>query len=62
MVKCPYGHKMEKKFSLSLDIAKVCPKGCFEFVNCRFNHDVSKCYWCLECKKHYQIKEAWSVS
>lgn len=65
VVECPNGHKMTKKKDVSLKgfhTAKVCPEGCFEFKNCRFNHDISKCYWCRKCQKHYQLGEVWSVS
>lgn len=63
---CPKGHEMEKKRN-GKEIAKKCHEKCAEYRNCRFNHDVSACFWCLKCGKHYHLwidrKEMiWSVS
>jgi len=71
MIFCPKGHEMEKKGYIDEAgkriIVKKCREVCAEYRNCRFNHDVSACFWCNQCKKHYHIwidrkDMIWSVS
>lgn len=61
---CPKGHVMEKRQTINGRIAKECPIQCIEYNKCRFNYDVSGCYWCNKCSKHYYVKskKIWSVS
>lgn len=58
---CPFGHKMEKKRESNRLLAMKCPENCIaQRKGCKLNHDISVCYWCLTCGKHY--REEWSVS
>lgn len=57
---CPRGHVMEKKQDFRGNIATRCRKMCQEFKNCKFDHNIDGCYWCLKCGKHYL--DAWSIS
>lgn len=57
---CPKGHIMHKKGNGS-QTATQCPNDewgglgkCVEYDNCKFNHNVMNCYYCLECNKHYE--------